>query len=73
MADTVSLPAGFEVLEPFVARWSIDGAANRSRAGCAMGLFTPSRRSTRAHILSPTRGPDRPHPGRAVDIRGRGP
>ena len=31
MADTLSLPAGFEVLQPFVARWSVDGAANRSR------------------------------------------
>ncbi len=31
MTDAISLPEGFEVLEPFVERWAVDGAANRSR------------------------------------------
>jgi hypothetical protein len=31
MSDTAGLlPAGFEALEPFVASWAIDGAANRA-------------------------------------------
>ena len=29
--DNALLPAGFEVLEPFTARWAIDGAANRAQ------------------------------------------
>ncbi len=28
---SVTLPAGFEVLEPYVAEWAIEGTANRDR------------------------------------------
>ena len=32
MSDTAGLlPAGFEALEPFVASWAIEGAANRAQ------------------------------------------
>lgn len=31
MSDMTSLPEGFEILEPFVAAWSVEGAANRAR------------------------------------------
>jgi hypothetical protein len=49
------LPAGFETLEPFVAAWAVEGAANRARRrdesssaereaffGAAKGLLAPA-------------------------------
>lgn len=32
MSTNATLPAGFEALEPFVARWNITGSANRAQA-----------------------------------------
>lgn len=32
MSNTPLLPAGFEALEPFAARWAIDGSAARAQA-----------------------------------------